>query len=195
MQLWMIGRAPLVDCLRDAGELTVDPAQTEPGFSAAYAWLRGAMRRRIPGYRGGPLWWGWHTIDSVVGKRPDLRQRYWAGTPWGSPWVRLGLEVPDEDVLLCDFDLWHAVLNEGYCAVDEAEYDAWYARYAGTCPEDDPQMRAALEASWERIFVGERVAFDPAWVGRLHKRAQGTFEVLRWRDVHAVTYFRSRPWR
>lgn len=80
----MVSRAPLVDCLRVAGKLTAERTLTEPGFSAAYAWLCRSMRRRVPGYRGGALWWGWHTVDGVVGKRPDLRQRCWAGTPCGT---------------------------------------------------------------------------------------------------------------
>ena len=46
-------------------------------------------------------------------KRPDMRVH---GRNWGekgTPVVLLTIEIPDNLVLLSDFDYWHCVLNDG----------------------------------------------------------------------------------
>ena len=52
-----------------------------------------------------------------------------------------------------------------------------------------------MKRSWERILVGGNHLCDPDWAGPLYKEVQAKFEVLRWRCVHDVTRFISRPVR
>jgi len=47
-------------------------------------------------------------------RMPDLRSC--GHLPRGIPGIRLELEVEEERVLLSDFSMWHAVLNQTYLA-------------------------------------------------------------------------------
>jgi hypothetical protein len=105
----------------------------------------------------------------------------------------LGLEVPDGEVLLSDFELWHFVLNQHHLPYDQDDADAWDARHPGPSREYDAATRSELQASWDRLLTIEQGAFDHAWVGQVGRNVQATFEVLRWSNVGTVTLFTSRP--
>ena len=62
--------------------------------------------------------WLWHTWEGNR-KRPDMRRSGYA--PSGASIVLLTVDVPDEKVLLSDFDCWHAVLNGNYLATSEED--------------------------------------------------------------------------
>lgn len=203
MRLWMICPADLVAQLEAAGELTLDWSRScdAADFPVQWAWLREAMRRRVPGYGGSGFWWGWHTLHGVAGKRPDLRDRqrwhWWTQEhPPGTRWARLGLEVTDAEALISDFFLWAGiVLNNGYVGYTEAEDATWHAEHPHHPSGYNAATRATLEESWDRIFTTEQGQFDPNWAGTIAEDVQGTFELLRWRDVREITYFISRPMR
>ncbi|WP_019121638.1 hypothetical protein [Brevibacillus massiliensis] len=56
-------------------------------------------------------------------------------------------------VLLSDFDAWHCVLTNGFLAVDEDEWDAFYRG----------ELEMTKEQSWERIFDFESLKKEPWW--------------------------------
>lgn len=79
---------------------------------------------------------------------PDLRAR--AHIPSGTKGVRIELDVPDDLVLLSDFETWHAVLNNHVLSYSEKEHDQTHSR-------------EQIEKSWERVF--EFGKGDPDWNG------------------------------
>lgn len=181
VRLWMIADTELWTALQAAGELRVDPARVWDDYRPHYDWLRGQLTRRIPGYSGDYPWWSWAT------PKPDLRVRsmYHAWTA-GSAQIRLTLDVPTAEILAFDFQEWGCItLNDGYLSVSEAEDAAWDALPAAV------RTRAALEASWERLFIPDR-PIDPEW-GGTPNYVQAVFETLRLADVARVKPFAARP--
>lgn len=106
------------------------------------------MQRRIgappPGVRY-PVW-AWYQYQDERARRPDLRRS--AHAPSGTPLVLIEFELPDDQVLLSDFELWHYVLNDWYVAAR-----VWRDR---TYPPD------VRERSWRRIFDLDRIIVDLA---------------------------------
>jgi hypothetical protein len=91
-------------------------------------------------------------------------------------------------VLLSDFDMWHAVLNNSPLVSSDEEWDAIEA-----LPEAERQ--SVCEATWPGIFAVDGPP-DPYWQGSNASRiVQACFEVLRLDDVREVTVFRARPTR
>lgn len=45
--------------------------------------------------------------------------RYW--TTKGAPIVLITFEIPDDKVLLSDFDMWHVILNDEYLPLTASE--------------------------------------------------------------------------
>lgn len=179
VRLWMIADADLWPLLQDAGELRVDPARLSfPEWRSQYDWLRGQMARRIPGYSGDYPWWSWAT------PKPDLRDRSRHYSPAGCALVRLTLDLPTAEILAFDFDAWHFPINAQLLSISETEEENWNA-----LPEVE-RTRAALEASWERLFDPD-LPRNPDWLGPLTK-IQVVFETLRLADVARVKAFISR---
>ena len=92
--------------------------------------------------------WAWHTRDWQH-KKPDLRSsdmRHFT-----EPYVCIELEVPDNEVLLSDFDAWHYVLNDFPCIEchSEEEFDQIYDNYSAMKAEEQEKVKTE---SWNRIF-------------------------------------------
>jgi Domain of unknown function (DUF3841) len=190
-RVWMIAEAGLYTQLAGEGQLFVDPRRCEPDVAAAYAWMRAQMAERLPNYGGHFPWWAW-VAPPAGRRRPDLRARwaYHTGWPPGTPCVRLELELADEEVLVSDFDEWHAVLNHGPLVETDAEWDRITA-----LPE--PQQTVACQATWPRMFE-LAASHDCPWWDFWHgadstRIVQACFETLRLADVRAVTRFVARP--
>lgn len=67
--------------------------------------------------------WAWYQWEGVR-KRPDMRTHRYGGKK-GTPVVLLTIDVPNNMVLLSNFDMWHVVLNNGYLPLydkDDIEY-------------------------------------------------------------------------
>lgn len=109
--------------------------------------------------------------------------------------MRLELELDPVEVLLSDFDAWHAVLNRGYLALSEEEDEAWYQRFEAAVPDrwawplPEP-WHSDILSSWERIFDLETLAASEYWCGERY--IQATFEALRLADVRKCTPFVAR---
>lgn len=159
----------------------VDSYHVEP-----YRWMVAAMRRRGIDTRSRPPVWAWHTFHSRARPKPDLRSSYYLTTP-GTRAVRLTIEVPDELVLLSDYEDWHAVLNRHYLSNTEREDRAIERKY--------PQVpRRLLESSWERIF--DLGSGSPDWRGKPAERSiQACLPFIESAWVREATPFTARGTR
>lgn len=127
-------------------------------FTDAYVWMREQMRARLGVTMTGswPIW-GWSRI----------RREYLVSSCRRSPGqVLLRLEIPRSEVLISDFDSWHAVLNSwplwpvdldsgGFDEWDEAiwgELTALGASDRRAVHQWPHPARRLMEATWERIF-------------------------------------------
>lgn len=119
----------------------------------AYQWMMEQMKKRLPHYRGEVPIWLWPN-------RPDMRHS--AHDAKGTEIVRLTIRLPEEKVLLSDFDGWHSVINNSFLSDTEFEFDYW------------KEIGLSKEESWERIFDLTRER-DEEWRGKAEDMVlQGT---------------------
>jgi hypothetical protein len=140
----------------------------EESFRTAYGWMSNQMKIKIPSNVKYPIW-AWHSRDGKY-KKPDLRQSGHAAR--GTKLVCIEIDVPDNEVLLSDFDKWHFVLNDFYCGDDE---DLFYNL-------TEEQQKIEKEKSWNKIFD---ITEESEYI-------QATFWVLRLDQVRNVRHFISK---
>ncbi len=92
-------------CNIDKSEL----CQEFKSFKTAYNWMRTQMYKRLSGINTNtwPIWC-WYKWNNKH-KKPDLRYAEFKYREADEYLIEL--EVPDDQVLLSDFDNWHFVLN------------------------------------------------------------------------------------
>lgn len=140
MILWTIQRQEAYEIMTQTGVLRADKNHLlfDGDLIDSYRWMSEQMKIRIGEPPEGvefPVW-AWYQWDGQR-KRPDMRT-HGCCSETGLPIVLLTVDVPDDKVLLSDFEYWHVVLNDGDL-VFPFDWDAVY-------PED------VKRKSWENIF-------------------------------------------
>lgn len=140
MILWTIQPRKAYEEFLKNGVLRGNPEYIdEEFFKESYEWMIEQMKKRVGNPPDGvtiPVW-AWYQWEGKR-KRPDMRSHGRCGAKKGTPIVLLTMDVPDDCVLLSDFDYWHIVLNDGELIFPYDE-EAVYS---------DEEKRA----SWEKIF-------------------------------------------
>lgn len=95
------------------------------------------------------------------------------------------LEVPDEQVLLSDFDNWHAVLN-GYYLADGKNEAEWKENHKWFDSLPLSKKKIIMKKSWEKIFNVTPINSD--WVIN-GQYIQATFWEIKPEYLQNVTYF------
>ncbi|GAB6991809.1 DUF3841 domain-containing protein [Paenibacillus pini] len=136
-----------------------------------YHWMMRQMKKRMTQYSGEFPIWLWT-------EKPDLRRvGHFNG---GTHAVSLEIEIPNEQVLLSDFDAWHCVLNDSFLALDEMEWEAFYRK----------ELKMSKEESWERIFHFELLRESSWWASKPH--LQGVSGKVDISHVRKVRQFIAR---
>ena len=139
-------------------------------FLEAYGWLIPQMRQRVPSahvpHRSYP-WWGWYKYgDSVL--KPKFSHSYYRGLvkEVTEPYAIITLDIPDENVLLSDYDAWHWVLSKwffGFQYEETALINAFckefhllkkkfrHGMYLHQV-ENYPAYKEQFQKTWERCF-------------------------------------------
>lgn len=123
MILWTIQPEELYRSIIETGTYICDPKQCSmPEFTEMYDWLAEQMKIRIGMPPEGVVYpvWAWYQ-NRGKRQKPDLRSERWANGYAGDKLVCLEIEVPDEQVLLSDFDAWGLILNNALISETEAE--------------------------------------------------------------------------
>ena len=190
MILWTIQTEEVYKDILKNGKYICNPEKSTMKlleFEDSYDWLVKQMRERIgnpPKNVTYPVW-AWYVQNSKH-KKPDLRSERWCNGKDGEKMVCLEIEVPDEQVLLSDFDLWHYVLNSWIISETEEESKRLEALYDSLSTEKQLEMK---NENWKRIFDVE--PFENDWISR-GKRVQTVFWVLERDMIKKVRYFTSR---
>ena len=192
MRLWTMQPIEVYDILMQDGVFVCYPSKVcEPSFLDRYGWLNNKLNEKDPKPNNVqyPIW-AWYRFDGKE-KKPDLRHSCY-GTR-GEKMVCMELEVPDDKVLLSDFDLWHFPLNNWWLDPElfkdeysEEEYDKNHEWFKGLGKEEQQKEK---EKSWEQIFNIE--PFESDWIAR-GKYVQGVFWELRREYVKKVWRFTAR---
>lgn len=112
--------------------------------------------------------------------------------PGHRPFTCLEIDIPDDKVLLSDFETWHVPLNHGLMSDTEEEDAAQEAYYNSLT---DEQKKAYRDWNWEQVF--DVTPFENDWVRR-GSWVQATFWELRKEQIRKVRFFttgKSKPKR
>ena len=198
MRVWSIQPQDVWESLYENGIWRAQESFVYKEWRFAYQWMMQHLGQRIspsPVENIVPIW-VWRLWRGSKQPRPDLR---FAGhLPKGTAGVRMELEMPEDQLLLSDFDLWHYVLNYFYLPSSQRDAQKFDARikkagldYYRTKPLPDANFHAEIERSWERVFDIDRPKSAYARK-REDKIIQGVTWELKLSDVQAVTQFIAR---
>lgn len=181
MRLWSLQPLEIAEKVAAGERFIADPKlaicyNLDKSFTESYHWLVDFMGETItrPQDVAIPIW-AWHTNYGVQ-KKPDRRFGMFKNYDDGD--VILELEVPDELVLLTDFDDWHCVLNNFpiFSKEEEEQSEAgkWPAGYDDwEIPIYDEDFKIE---SWRRVAHsrGQFVqacfwAIEPEYFVKIHR--------------------------
>ena len=192
MRLWTVQPVEVWGILQKQGYFICDPKKsdylsTDWGFKEPYDWLVKQMEYRIGKRPKGVKYpiWAWHTRDWKY-KKPDLRNIGLGNK--GEKSVCIEIEIPDNEVLLHDYDAWHYVLNKWWYDDSLSEED-WERKHEWFDRLPYEKQKMLTEKSWERIF--DVIPFKNEWTSK-GRYIQATFWVLYLKDVKDVRYFIAR---
>lgn len=177
MILWTIQHRLSYENMKKTGVLRADELYIWDNYlKKSYLWMAEQMKKCIGNAPEGVAFpvWAWYQWEGKR-KRPDMRKH---GCGWGekgSPIVLLTVNVPNDCVLLSDFDYWHCVLNDT---------DIIFP-YNETKVYSENEKRK----SWENIF-DVNCSFD----GEVHHTLsmQATLWEIKSEWIIKVEYFISR---
>lgn len=192
MRLWTIQGIEIYEQLVKEGvTYCTKPAWgDEDNFVYAYHWMAEQMRKRIgePPIEGieYPLW-AWYQYDSAKKNKPPRSPK---DVSEGVS-AYMEIEIPEDEVLLSDFDDWHSPLNRGpvrnwkeiWKKIDLQDKIAGRSLDLMDYPQD---LRQEIEDSWEGIFE-----LDIREKGVRHKRnksIQATFWALYPENIVSVEF-------
>lgn len=190
MILWTIQPIEVYELIQKQGYYICDEKKSELisnfDFDKPYDWLVKEMKKKI----GNPPLnvkypvWAWHTWNKKRHK-PDLRVSH---ATRGTKLVCLEIEIPDEDVVLSDFDNWHCVLNDWYLpqVTSEEEFDKAFEIFEKLSKEEQETIK---KKSWELIFDIEYS--DKPWQEN-GSYIQATFWKLSITQIKKVQFFTSK---
>lgn len=190
MRLWTIQPVEVLEEINRLGYYICNPKKAmyisdkEVNFKSSYDWLIIEMEKRIGKRPNGVSYpvWAWHTRDWQY-KKPDLRQAGY-DTP-GTKCVCIELEVPDNEVVLSDYDVWHFILNDWYFdnSMNEDEWESKHKYYDRLSPEKKLEKKLK---SWQGVF--NITPYESDWFCR-GRYIQATFWVLKSSYIKKVQYF------
>ena len=126
--------------------------------------------------------WVWYMREGVR-KQPDLRRERW-GNGWkGERFACMEIDIPEEKVVLSDFDSWSIILLHGLIAETEEELDK-LEQEQNSLPYKERKMYR--EKNWEQVF--DLTYVDNDWMHR-GDWIQATFWELRKEDIRKVRFF------
>lgn len=157
MILWTFQPYSVYEEIMQTGEYVCDPDKspllelddddTDNRFSRAYQWMTEQMQEKVgarPSNVKIPIW-AWYRWD-YKHQPPKFYNE-----SWNFITVCLKLKIPDNEVLLSDFDKWHIVLGGSYIgdATNETELDK-EDKWFDSLPKNEAEK--VMKKSWQKIF-------------------------------------------
>lgn len=196
MRLWTIQGIEIYEQLAKEGvTYCTKPAWgDEENFMYAYHWMAEQMRKRIgePPIEGieYPLW-AWFQYDSAKKNKPPRNTNI---VPEGLS-VYMEIEIPEDEVLLSDFNDWHLPLNRGpvrnwkkiWKKIDMQDRIAGRSLDFMEYPQD---LRQEIDNSWEGIFDLDRR--EKGVKHKCNRSIQATFWALYPENVVSVEFLERK---
>ena len=190
MILWTIQPPEVYNLVQEKGYYACEASKssllTDDYFKDAYDWLISKMTEKIGEAPKGLTYpvWAWHTWDWKR-KKPDLRTPH---AKRGTELVCMEIEIPDNKLVLTDFNAWHHVLNKMHLSYVTSE-EEWEKNYKWFEALSEDQKQYELEKSWENVFNIDKI--DTDWVIQ-GAYIQATFWKLEKDQIRKAQFFKSR---
>lgn len=195
MRIWTIQNEAAWAYLEEHGCLQASRQHQSDYWPKAYEWIREQLIARV----GPPLapdaapLWGWYQWNGTARKRPDLRSVRHNYNPPGR-YVLIECVLPDEAVMLSDYEAWHIILNDGYVGVTERDCNAHYAALERCSARPDKREAERLwrrqYESWTRVIDME-VLKAPYYHAMKNKPIQACFWRLKRDQIRSAKPFLS----
>lgn len=188
MRLWTIQPEEVYQMIMLKGYYRCDGRKIDKFFRQSYKWLSSEMKEKIgkpPQNTVFPVW-AWHTRD-FKRKKPDLRSSEYGRT--GEKLVCIEIEIPDDEVLLTDFDAWHFVLNNWYLNTECWDEETWDKDEEWLQNLSKEERDIEIKKSWQGIY--DLTPKDTSWMCR-GKWIQATFWQLKKEQIIKVQHFTCR---
>lgn len=188
MKLWTVQPVKVYESILENGYFICDEKYIGEYWKERYNWLVEKMKEKIgtpPKKIKYPIW-AWYKYNGKNHK-PDLRVSALGNR--GDKMVCIELDIPDNEVVLSDFDAWHSVLNDWYYNVNCISEEIWDNDHEWLDSLTPEEKQKAIEKSWNDIFdISE---YESDWCRR-GKWVQATFWVLKKEYIKKVQYFTAR---
>lgn len=164
VSLWSFQPVNVVEQLKRGETFICNPEksellQSEQGtpyqdFHRSYEWISEKLSQKFekPDNVSFPIWSWYKTYGKY--EKPDLRQF----SMYDNNYSLIELSYNENEVLLSNFDLWHNVINNSYCAVTTIEEEE--SLYTESQKYFDELLfnssQKQIEESWESIFNIEK---------------------------------------
>lgn len=149
LTLWTVRPESDYFLLKEKGIYKTDERFVDAHRLQAYYWMSEQLNKKIVSPKNVTLpVWAWYRAHGLKSPKPDLRRK--GHLISGERGVRIEFVVPDNLVLLSNFDGWHAVLNNHCFAINDEEYE-YYEQLEQTCSEQEFQI--IKQKSWQKIFA------------------------------------------
>lgn len=185
MILWTIQPVEVYDLIQETGVYHCDFTKSMlSDCQDQYDWLVQEMKDRIGDPPRGVSYpvWAWYMWEGDR-KKPDLRRERW-GNGWkGERFVCMEIDVPEDRIVLSDFDSWSIILLHGLLS-DSEEEDARLENEYNSLSEKD--KKAYRDKNWEGAF--DLTYVDNDWMHR-GDSIQATFWELRKEDIRKIWFF------
>lgn len=153
MKIWVVQSKENYNQLKKGQPIVLSEDKinlSDSSFKRAYNWYIREAKKRIPSWGEAYPIWGWL-------KRPDLRELRHIkdpNLPRKNQWVLLELDIPKEEVLISDFNLWIYITNNEYIALSDEDLQIFK-----TIPPS-PEKAKAIKDSWVRCLKDEKAPFS-----------------------------------
>lgn len=184
MTIWTIQTQAAVQQLLQTGRLKGDWRRIHRCDKPAYRWMAHQLSNRTtsPEFRSdvAPIWAWYSYFGGMSGAKPDLRKSW--HLPRGTSGARIELDVPNDIVLLSQFEMWNSVLMNQYVFLSRQEKNR-LSHEQITCK--------MISESWDRIF-DLRCGSRALWGSFQTRAIQACIASIKHEHVKRIDYFVSR---
>lgn len=182
LKLWTVRPLSDYEILCQNGIFRTDETFIDDYHVDAYRWIAEQLAKKTPKPTNVTMpVWAWFRYEGTKKPKPDLRKT--AHLPPKTQGVRIEFDIPENQVLLSDFDAWHCVLNDFCYALTDDEYD-YYEKLEQTLSKTE--FLAIKQQTWQRIFDLDLIPNPDEYA------IQAVFWELKLEWVKKVDFFTAR---
>lgn len=152
------------------GYLVGKEKHIEEYFIMPYKWLMEQMLKVLPEYNGEYPVWVWPDKDSLY--LPDI---------FDGEYVILEVELPEDRVMITNYDAWHIPLNRGYFTRDDGEeLDNFYEQEKDMTEEEITQTKVK---TWD-LMLDNKLMTELGFGDEM----QGTTGTIKVENIRVIKY-------